>query len=357
MISIIVQKLFLIIFLLQTLVDANFLKVESIIPQTFNNHLDYQTKLGQILMFNLWPNTKEDFIRSLIRNYKINNFNLIGSYYNEQSVKRIIGAIYDETRKNALPMPIIAVDEEGYIKRLIFLHSIDQKDLRDYTSAYYEAYRRGKKLKELGINMVFSPVLDFTEDPNNYIWPRTFQKDKQTTIELGKAMIKGYQDSGIIAVAKHFPGYINQSDDPHKSNSSLRYFSDYQESRDVFEQTIKGEMPYGLMMAHVVIRDFGSKPITREKEFVQYLTRQLNYYGLLVTDSLGMQAFRTDVSFEQAAKEALLANYDLLILSSNQEVSLSIIKYLINSLNENNVKKAVDLAFLKIYFIKQFFKI
>lgn len=352
--NLIIQKLFLIIFLLQSLVGVDYVKLDSIMPQIFNNQIDYQTKLGQILMFNLWPNTKEDFIRSLIKDYKINNFNLIGSYYNEQSVKQVIDLIYDETKKNALSTPIIAVDEEGYIKRLIFLNSTDQKDLQSYDDAYSEAYRRGKKLKELGINMVFSPVLDFTEDQNDYIWPRTFQKNKRTTIELGKAMIKGYQDAGIIAVAKHFPGYINQKTDPHASNSSLYYFSDYQESREVFEQIIKGEMPYGLMMAHVVINDFGPKPITREKEFVQYLTNQLNYYGLLVTDSLGMQSFRTDSSFEQATLEALLANYDLLILSSNQEVSVSVIKYLINSLDNPNVQQAIDSAFLKRYFVKQF---
>ena len=76
------------------------------------------------------------------------------------------------------------------------------------------------------------------------------------------------------------------------------------------------------------------------------------YYGLLVTDSLGMESFKLDKSFEEATLESLLAGYDLLILSSNEEVSLKVVDYLSSKLNDQNIQAAIDRSFFKIFTLK-----
>lgn len=344
----ILKQIFVVIFLVQTLVGQGQLNINIILNQNF----DYQTKLGQIFMFNLWPNYDEEFIRSLIRDYKIGNFNLVGEYQSDTQVIRITNLIQEEAKKYLPLPPLIGVDEEGYIKRLLFLDSIPQSNLKDVDSAYKEAFKRGQELKQLGFNMVFSPVLDFTEDNKDYIWKRTFQQNKEKTISLGKAMVNGYKDAGIISIPKHFPGYIKDVNDPHGNDVIKKSLSDYSDSLEVFKKVIKQSNSYGLMFAHLVIREFGDNPITRSKDFVNFIQKDLDYKSLLVTDSLGMKSFRLDDSFEVATLESLLAGYDLLMLSSNKSVSLQVVEFLNGQSNRLDVQSAIDKSFIKIYFAK-----
>jgi len=347
--ALIIQKLFYIIFAFQLLLAGNDLDIKSLIPQD----LSYQAKLGQTLMFNIGPNTDETFLRKIIKDYKIGNFNLIGTYSQPTEVKRLTKIIQEESKKYLSLEPFIAVDEEGYIKRLNFLNSVPQGNFKNQNEAYREALIRGDHLRSLGFNMVFSPVLDFTENTKSYIWPRTFQKDLATTVLLGKAMIKGYGDVGIISIPKHFPGYINNTKDPHGNDMTITKFSDYNSSLNVFKQVVKDSSPYGLMMAHVSIEEFGDKPITRSREMVNFLYNELNYYGLFVTDSLGMQSFRLNDSFEETSLESLLSGYNLLILSSNKDVSLEIVDQLYKNLGSEEMQNAIDKSFFKIYFLKK----
>ena len=342
------QKLFLIIFLIQGLFANKTVK-----PQEINPNLDYKTKLGQVLMFNIQPDVSEEFITKLIRDYKIGNFNLVGIYSKPENATRIITIIQRESHKYLSYVPFIAVDEEGQISRTVFLKSIPQRDFKTEAAAYNEAFRRGRALKSLGFNMVFSPVLDYTLNKTDYIWPRTFQKNKETSLLLAQAMIKGYRDSSIIPIPKHFPGYINDDNDPHGTIIERKTFIDYIESIDIFKKIMAENSPLGLMFAHLSLKEYGDTPITRSKTFVQDFLRDYKYYGLLVTDSLGMKSFKLEKSFEDATLESLLAGYDLLILSSNKEASLQVIDYLSSKLNDPTIQTAIDRSFFKITVLKQ----
>jgi len=315
--------------------------------------ISYEEKLGQMIIFNILPNTDKDFIVKLIRDYKVGNFNLIGKFKDEKEVKRILEIIKQESKKELVAEPFIAVDEEGNIERLIFLNSISQNKFKTLSQAYKESLRRGRELKKNGINMVFSPVLDFSEDKEDFIWKRTFQKNKNTSINLGVSMIKGYQDAKIISVPKHFPGYVGQSEDPHGRILKEKKLKFYSNSIEVFKEVLNKTNPSALMTAHLVIEEFGKKPITRSSSFVDFIRNKLKYDGLLITDSLGMRSFRLNDSFNQSALESLLSGHNLLILSSNQKVSLEILDFLRSKLNDNNVQLKVDESFLKILLFKR----
>jgi len=342
-------NLFLIISILQNLIIQGTINIEQIVNHNFN----YREKLGQMLMINIWPYDKKEKISNLICNYKIGNFNLIGKYKNKNQIEKWIDFIKKESRKCLKLPPFIAIDEEGYISRLSFLNSISQSQLKNVQEAYNEAYNRGKELKKLGFNMIFAPVLDFSQNQNDYIWPRTFQKNKETTIKLGKAMIDGFDEANIISIPKHFPGYIDIVGDPHNKILISKKLTDYKDNLEIFKEILNNN-PWGVMMAHVIIEDIDAKPITRSKNFIEYLQKNLNYKGLFITDSLGMGSFKLSDSFKEVTLESLLAGYDLLILSSNYQVSLNMIEFLNNNLNNFNVMKNIDKSFIKIYFIKNY---
>ena len=54
--------------------------------------------------------------------------------------------------------------------------------------------------------MNFAPCLDVNNNPRNpVIGVRSFGEDPQAVAALGTAAIKGYQEEGVSATAKHFP--------------------------------------------------------------------------------------------------------------------------------------------------------
>jgi beta-glucosidase-like glycosyl hydrolase len=66
----------------------------------------------------------------------------------------------------------------------------------------------GKQLKMLGIHVNFAPVIDVNNNPANpVINSRSFGENRENVARKGILYMKGMQDEGIIAVAKHFPDW------------------------------------------------------------------------------------------------------------------------------------------------------
>ncbi|GIW66623.1 MAG: hypothetical protein KatS3mg095_0521 [Candidatus Parcubacteria bacterium] len=320
----------------------------------FSNEIpDYKIKLGQLFIFNITYNTDDKFIENIISKYKLGGFNFIGSYTDQHQVKYLIEKIKYLTNKNQLPQPFLAVDQEGEISRLKFIKSTPQRLIKSKNSAFSIAYNRGKLIKQLGFNMIFSPVLDFTSNKQDYIYPRTFQQSKAKTIDLASSMIEGYKKAGIISIPKHFPGYVKLNSDPHGKIQENLNLNDLQNSIDVFSKVINKTQPIGLMFAHIKISEFNNQVITRSEEFLNYSKNILNYNGLFITDSIGMKAFiENNKDFGEIALESIKAGYDILILPSNTKFSLEILNYLQSHIDDPEFQKSIDRSFNKIMKIK-----
>lgn len=64
------------------------------------------------------------------------------------------------------------------------------------------------ELRVMGINVNFAPVIDIATNPDNpIIGPRSFGSDPQNAARLGAAMVKAYQQAGVVCSLKHFPGH------------------------------------------------------------------------------------------------------------------------------------------------------
>lgn len=327
--------LFLFLFLLTFFIFPNFYLVQA---QT--------DKLGQILMINIYPYISTSILLKLINYYQVGNFNLVGQWPAEKAQK-----IINFIKMRSKIQPFIAVDEEGYISRLPHLNSLPQSLLENERQVYFETKRRSRELKKLGFNMIFSPVLDFTTNSSEYIYKRTFAKDKEKTIKFGIIMIKAYQKEKILSIPKHFPCYKGINTDPHGSALSISSLSDFSDCLDVFRAVFDEARPVGLMVGHNLIKEFGDKPLTRSMDFVNFIKK--DYSGLLITDSIGMKSFFLDESLPQAAEESILAGYDLIILPSNLRASFKILDFLKQKYqNDKKFSETVDKQYLKILLFK-----
>ena len=74
----------------------------------------------------------------------------------------------------------------------------------------------GEQCKRIGVHVNYAPVVDINNNPNNpVIGYRSFGEDKNKVAQFGVAYMKGMQDAGIMACAKHFPGHGDVDVDSH----------------------------------------------------------------------------------------------------------------------------------------------
>ena len=73
-----------------------------------------------------------------------------------------------------------------------------------------------RQMTRLGVHVSFSPVVDVNNNPANpVINDRSFGEDRENVARKGIAYMRGLQQGGVIATAKHFPGHGDTDSDSH----------------------------------------------------------------------------------------------------------------------------------------------
>ena len=130
---------------------------------------------------------------------------------------------------------------------------------------------------------------------------RGLTDDVNLAIKLLPQVIKGMQDNGLAACAKHFPGDGLDYRDQHivTTNNTLSFDEWKKKSGKVFEEVIKSGV-YSVMSGHITlpsyqkeIFDNGMKlPATLSHELIEnLLKKEMGFDGVVVTDALGMGGF------------------------------------------------------------------
>lgn len=178
----------------------------------------------------------------------------------------------------------------------------------------------GEQCKRIGIHVNYAPVVDINNNPDNpVIGYRSFGEDKEKVARFGVAYMKGLQDAGVMACAKHFPGHGDVAVDSHldlplitKSRSQLDSLELYP-----FKQLF-GAGVGSVMIAHLsipAIDNTPNQPTTLSKSNVTGLLRdELDYEGLTFTDALEMKGVSKYYPSGEAAVQALIAGNDMLCL-------------------------------------------
>ena len=194
----------------------------------------------------------------------------------------------------------------------------------------------GEQCRRLGINVNYAPVVDINNNPDNpVINDRSFGEDKYKVTLYGIQYMKGLQDVGVMACAKHFPGHGDVSVDSHfdlpvinKSMAQLDSLELYP-FRQIFNAGIGS-----VMIAHLYIPAIDSsahRATSISKNNVTGLMRnELGYQGLTFTDALEMQGVKKYFPDGQSAVEALIAGNDMLCLPGDVPQSIAKIKNAIN---------------------------
>ncbi|HOC47383.1 MAG TPA: glycoside hydrolase family 3 N-terminal domain-containing protein [Bacteroidales bacterium] len=175
---------------------------------------------------------------------------------------------------------------------------------------------------DIGVNLNLAPVADVNNNPMNpVINYRSFGEDPEKVAEKATMYMKGLQDNGIMACAKHFPGHGDTDTDSHTGLPVIRGDrSRFDRIELIPFRRLADEGIGAVMTAHISVPglDAGGLPATFSKKVVTGLLRQESRFrGLILTDAMNMAGATMTFPSGIADAEALLAGNDIIEYSTD----------------------------------------
>lgn len=190
---------------------------------------------------------------------------------------------------------------------------------QDENLAYSLGSEIAKESRALGVYHVYAPVLDVNNNPKNpIINVRSFGEDPILVSRLGIAFIKGLQDGGVIATAKHFPGHGDTEIDSHSSLPIINANRDRLEKVELlpFREAIKNGIK-SIMVAHLAVPALDNSYLPSSLSYniiTELLQKQMGFTGLIITDAMNMSAITNTYNTESSAVMAVMAGNDILLM-------------------------------------------
>lgn len=227
---------------------------------------------------------------------------------------------------------LIGIDQEGgRVARLregvtLFPGNMALGATGDASLARSAAFVTGRELRALGINVNFAPVLDVNVNPENpVIGDRSFGSSPEEVARFGIAASRGYRESGVLPVVKHFPGHGDTSVDSHLGLPLVPHDRERLEKVELapFRAAFDAGVP-AVMTAHVRVPALEPEPLPAtfsQKIFHDLLRDEMGFEGLVFSDSMGMGAISKGWAAGEAAVLAFHAGADMLIYGADRDYS------------------------------------
>lgn len=203
-----------------------------------------------------------------------------------------------------------------------------------------DAYQMGRVTaiegRAVGIHLAFAPVADINSNPlNPIINTRSFGQDPAQVGRLVAAEIRGMQDHGMLATAKHFPGHGDTQVDSHLFLPSLDVSWSRLDSMELvpFRSAVAAGVA-AIMSAHIAVPALAGpgRPATLAPSVLGAVLRDsLRFQGLVVTDALNMGGIVGNFGAGEAAVLALEAGADLLLQPADPAVTIDAVEAAVRS--------------------------
>jgi beta-N-acetylhexosaminidase len=231
--------------------------------------------------------------------------------------------------------------ENGLGMRMDSVQGLPRQMMLGATSDTGLIYRYGRlvggQCKRIGIEVNYAPVVDINNNPDNpVINDRSFGEDKQKVAEFGIQYMRGLQDAGVMACAKHFPGHGDVAVDSHLDLPVINKDRKQLDSLELypFRQLFAAGVG-SVMIAHLYIPAIDKTPNRATslsyENVTKLLRKQLHYTGISFTDALEMKGVTKYYPDGEAAVQSLIAGNDMLCLPGDVALSLEKIKIAIRN--------------------------
>lgn len=314
--------------------------------QTLGN-LSLEQKIGQLFMISVIADQEANqalvaqkskryhtdltHARKLIQHYQVGGIIYLGKCdpYNQYHLSHEFQSL------STIPL-LIGQDCEGTSihldKSLTFPAAMTLGAVTDNNLIYKLAQEIALQYQQTGVNILFAPVVDVNNNPNNpIINERSFGSFQENVAHKGIAYARALHDCGVLSCAKHFPGHGDTTVDSHHDLPLLGHTRARLEEIELmpFKELINSGVSC-VMLAHLSIPSIepnakipaSLSPLVTTK----LLQQNLNFKGLCITDALDMEGVfqYTEPGFVEL--QALRAGNDILLCPTDVPKAVTLIK-------------------------------
>ncbi|TDN37530.1 serine hydrolase [Hymenobacter sp. UV11] len=289
-------------------------------------------RVAQLFMLAAYSNKPaiyQDSISTLIRDYGIG-----GLIYFQGGPVRQTRLLNRFQRESRVPL-LVAMDAEwgvgmrlDSVLKFPYQMTLGAAPAADSLLIYDMGREVARQFRRLGMQVNFAPVVDVNNNPSNpVIGFRSWGENPAAVARLSRLYMRGMQDAGVLAVAKHFPGHGDVDADSHLGLPVVRVDRQRLDTLELppFKNMIANGIG-GMMVAHLNVPalDTVREPSTLSKPIVTgVLRQQLGFRGVVFTDAMNMKGLTNLVPPGEAEVRALLAGNDVLEFSKNVPLALT----------------------------------
>lgn len=325
-----------------------------------------EQKIGQMFICGFHSLVPDDQIKKLIQEHHLGGVIYFRRNIGDPEQVANLSASLQKLSADQGNLPLwIAIDQEGgmvaridhkRVSRIPGNMALGATGNPDYS---YEVSRvSAEELLQLGINMNFAPCLDVNNNARNpVIGVRSFGEDPERVAEHGVAVIKAFQEKGLSAAAKHFPGHGDTNVDSHMGLATVEHDLDRLQQVELkpFIEAIRAGVDV-IMTAHVIFPAIEPEriPATLSRPVLTGLLREdLAYDGIIVTDCLEMHAIAKFFGIGEGAVKAIEAGADVVLVSHTLNDQIEAIEAVKHAVRTGRIsEKTIDAAVTRILALK-----
>src|SRR5690606_7928781 len=215
----------------------------------------------------------------------------------------------------------------------------------------------GEHSKRIGVHFNFDPAVDINTNPKNpIIGNRSFGEDRDNVTAKGLAFMKGMQDAGVLANAKHFPGHGDTDTDSHKTLPTINFNERRIDSIELYPyKKLIQEGLSSVMVAHLNVPSLESRPgypSSLSKNIVTTILKdRLQFEGLIFTDALNMKGASNFSNSADVDLAAFIAGNDVLLISEDIQKGIDriILAYEAKEITEERLAHSVKKILMAKY--------
>ncbi|MBK8300245.1 MAG: serine hydrolase [Chitinophagaceae bacterium] len=298
------------------------------------NSLSNEEKIAQLMVVRAHSNLGADHVAKVTNDIKQYNVGALCFFQGGPVRQANLTNLYQNIAKTPL---MITIDGEwGLGMRLDsvtkFPYQLTLGSVSDENLIYRMGLAVGDQCKRIGVHVNYAPVVDINNNPNNpVIGYRSFGEDKYKVSKYGVAYMKGMQDAGIMACAKHFPGHGDVDVDSHYDLPVINKTTKELDSMELVPFRAIFDAGVGsVMIAHLSIPSIdNTKNVATsisKNSVTDLLRNKMGYQGLTFTDALEMKGVAKYFPGGTIAVEALIAGNDMLCLPASVPETIEAVK-------------------------------
>ncbi|SFD89289.1 glycoside hydrolase family 3 N-terminal domain-containing protein [Thermophagus xiamenensis] len=226
-----------------------------------------------------------------------------GIIFFRSDLNRMVDVANSLQRLSKIPLFVVADGEWGlgmrFNQTISYPYAMTIGAIQDNHLIYRLGVEMARQFKEAGVHVNLAPVVDVNINPDNpVIGHRSFGEDPTNVSAKASAFIKGLQENGIMAVAKHFPGHGDTGEDSHKTLPVIAHSRERLNKIELlpFSNAIRSGI-WGVMTAHLYVPALEPKegiPASFSDNVIQdVLKDSLTFRGLVITDAIKMKGAKT----------------------------------------------------------------